>query len=80
MRCGSFESLESSGEVVGGNEVGEMLVEVFVGLVVEAFDGGLFEDSVHAFGLSVGPGASATSCGCLSATHTGPLPCRSGGL
>ena len=33
-----------------------MLPEVFVGLVVEAFAGCLFEGSVHAFDLSVGPG------------------------
>jgi hypothetical protein len=33
-----------------------MLPEVLVGLVVEAFDGCLFECSVHAFDLSVGPG------------------------
>ena len=56
VRYESFESLESSGEVVGTDEVGEMLPEVFMGLVVEAFDGSLFEGSVHAFDLSVGPG------------------------
>lgn len=54
--CESFEGLESSGEVVGMDEVGEMLPEVFVGLVVEAFDGGFFESSVHALDLAVGPG------------------------
>lgn len=56
VRCESFEGLESSGEVVGIDEVGEMLSEVFVGLVVEAFDSGFFEGSVHAFDLAVGPG------------------------
>ena len=54
--CESFESLESSGEVVGLDEVGEMLSEVLVGFVVKAFDGGFLECSVHAFDLSVGPG------------------------
>ena len=33
-----------------------MLSEVLVGLVVEAFDGGFLECSIHAFDLSVGPG------------------------
>ncbi len=56
VRCESFECFESSGEVVGLDEVGEMLPEVFVGLVVEAFDGSFFEGSVHAFDLAVGPG------------------------
>jgi len=55
-RCEPFESLESSGEVVGIDEVGEMLSEVSVGFVVEAFDGGFLECSIHAFDLSVGPG------------------------
>lgn len=56
VRCESFECLEPSGEVVGVDEVGEMLSEVLVGLVVEAFDGCFFEGSVHAFDLAVGPG------------------------
>ncbi len=54
--CESFEGLESSGEVVGLDEVGEMLSEVSVSFVVEAFDGGFLECSIHAFDLSVGPG------------------------
>lgn len=52
----SSEDFESSGEVVGVDEVGEMLPEVVVGFVVEALDGGLFEGSVHALYLAVGPG------------------------
>ena len=56
VRCKSFEGLESSGEVVGIHEVGEMFSEVLVSLVVEALDGGFFESSVHAFDLAVGPG------------------------
>jgi len=48
--------LRSSGEVVGVDEVGEMLSEVLVGFVVEAFDGGFLECSIHAFDLAVGPG------------------------
>jgi len=54
--CESFEGFESSGEVVGVDEVGEMLSEVSVGFVVEAFDGGFLECSIHAFDLAVGPG------------------------
>jgi len=54
--CESFEGFESSGEIVGVDEVGEMLSEVSVGFVVEAFDGGFLECSIHAFDLSVGPG------------------------
>lgn len=52
----SSEGFESSSEVVGVDEVGEVLTEVLVGLVVEAFDGRFFEGSVHAFDLAVGPG------------------------
>ena len=54
--CKSSEGLESSGEVVGVDEVGEVLTEVLVCLVVEALDGCFFEGSVHAFDLAVGPG------------------------
>ncbi len=32
------------------------MTEILVGLVVEAFDGGLLEGSVHAFNLAVGAG------------------------
>ena len=49
--CKAFECLESAGEVVGVDEVGEVLSEVFVGLVVEALDGSFFEGSIHAFDL-----------------------------
>ncbi len=54
--CETFEGLESSGEVVGVDEVGEVLPEVLVGFVIETLDGGLFESSVHALDLPVGPG------------------------
>ena len=56
VRCEPFEGLESSGEVVGSDEVGEMLPEVLMCVVVEALDGGFFEGSVHTFDLAVGPG------------------------
>ena len=54
--CEPFEGLESTGEVVGIDEVDKVLPEVLVGLVVEALYGGFFQSSVHAFDLSVGPG------------------------
>ena len=41
------EGLEAFGEVVGGNEVGEMAAKLIVGLVVESFDRGLFDRSVR---------------------------------
>ncbi len=52
----SFEGLQPSGKVISADEVGEMLPEVLVGFVVEAFDGCFLDGSVHAFDLSVGPG------------------------
>ena len=54
--CKSSEGLEPSSEVVGVDEVGEVLTEVLVGFVVEALDGRFFEGSIHAFDLAVGPG------------------------
>ena len=54
--CKSSECLESPGEVISVHEVGEMFSEVFVGFVIEAFDGSFFESSVHALDLAVGPG------------------------
>ena len=58
----SFEGLESSSEVVSVDEVDQVLSEVFVGLVVEAFDGSFFEGSVHALDLTVGPGVFWLRC------------------
>ncbi len=54
--CKALEGFEPSGEVIGVDEVGEVLPEVLVGLVVEALDGGFLESSVHAFDLAVCPG------------------------
>jgi hypothetical protein len=53
--CGSFAGLESTGEVVGVDEV-QVLPEVVLGLVIEALYGGFFQSPVHAFDLFVGPG------------------------
>src|SRR5712691_8250276 len=52
----ALESLESSGEVVGFEEVGQVRFELVVGVVEVAFDGGVLDGSVHALDLAVGPG------------------------
>lgn len=54
--CKSSEGLEPSSEVIGVDEVGEVLAEVLVGFVTEALDGRFFEGAVHAFDLAIGPG------------------------
>ena len=51
----AFERLQTTGEVVGGDEVPEVASELIVALVVVSLDGGLLEGAVHAFDLSVGP-------------------------
>ncbi len=52
----SSEGFEPSSEVVGVDEVREVLSEVLVSLVVEALDGCVLDGSVHAFDLAIGPG------------------------
>ncbi len=52
----SFEGLESSGEVVGPEEVSPVRFELVVGVVEVALDGSILDGSVHALDLSVGPG------------------------
>lgn len=54
----ALERIEPAAEVVGGNDVGEMLAELVVALVVEAPDGGVLDGSVHPLDLAVGPGVS----------------------
>jgi|GEM_PF-1389898 len=49
------ECLQAPSEVVGVNEVLQVLPKLVVTLVVEALDGGLFDRSVHTFDLSIGP-------------------------
>lgn len=41
---------------VGSHEAGEMAAELFVAVVVKAFDGRLLDRAVHALDLAVGPG------------------------
>lgn len=56
VRREALERLQSSPEVVGDDEVGKMLFQLRVIVVVEALDGGVLDGSVHAFNLSVRPG------------------------
>ena len=52
----AFECFESSGEVVGFEEVGQVRFELVVGVVKVSLDGGVFDGSIHALDLPVGPG------------------------
>ena len=54
-RCEPLESLEPPAEVVGADEVGEMLFELQVAVVVKAFDSGFFDRAVHPLDLAVCP-------------------------
>lgn len=51
----AFERLQSSREVVGCYEVGEVRCELIVCVVVKALDGRFLDRPVHAFDLSVRP-------------------------
>jgi len=50
-----MEGLKATSEVVGGDEVGEMLPELVVRFVMIAFDGHLLDRPVHPFDLAVRP-------------------------
>ena len=52
----AFERLETPPEVVGRDEVCQMLCELVVVIVMEAFDGRVFDCAVHAFDLPIRPG------------------------
>ena len=52
----ALEGLQSSAEVIGLDEVGEVTADLVVGVVVEALDGRLLEGPVQTFDLTVGPG------------------------
>ena len=52
----AFEGLESSGEVVGPEEVVQVRFELVVGVVEVALDRSVLDGSVHALDLPVGPG------------------------
>lgn len=48
------ERLQPTSEVVGGDEVGEMLAKQIMRLVIVALDGRFLDGAVHAFDLAVG--------------------------
>ena len=52
----AVEGLQPSPEVIGADEVGEVISQLFVVVVVKAFDGRLLDRAVHAFDLAVRPG------------------------
>ena len=52
----ALEGLQSAPEVVGADEVGEVLAQLVVVVVVEAFDGRVLDCPVHAFDLAIRPG------------------------
>ncbi len=54
--CEALERLQSSPKTVGVDEVGKMLFQLCVIVVVEALDGRFLDGSVHPLDLSVGPG------------------------
>ena len=51
----AFEGLQSSTEIVGADEVGEVISQLFVVVVMEAFHGRFLDRAVHAFDLAVRP-------------------------
>jgi hypothetical protein len=51
-----FEGLESSGEVIGFEEVVQVRFELVVGVVEVSLDSRVLDGSVHALDLPVGPG------------------------
>jgi len=52
----ALERRETLGEVIGGDEVGEVSAQLVVAFVMEAFCGGVLDRPVHSLGLTVGPG------------------------
>ncbi len=54
--CEAFEGLQSSPEIVGADEVGHVISQLVVVVVVEAFDRRLLDRAVHPFDLTVRPG------------------------
>lgn len=51
----AFQGLEPAGEVVGDDEVGEVLLKLVVALLIEELDRGVLDGSVHVLDLTVGP-------------------------
>lgn len=53
--CQAFEGLEPAAEVVCIDEVGEVLPQLRVIVIVEALDGGFLDGPVHSLDLPIGP-------------------------
>ena len=51
----ALQCLEPSGEVIGVDEVREVAAKLVMVIIVIPFDGCLFDGSIHAFYLSIGP-------------------------
>jgi len=52
----TFEGLEATAEIVGGDEVSQVLTKLIMALVVTAFDGCILDRPVHSLDLAIGPG------------------------
>ena len=65
--CEALEGLQSAGEVVGRNEVVEVIPELVMVIIVETFDGSVFDGAVHAFDPGSGPGVLGFGCAVLDA-------------
>ena len=61
----AFEGFEPAGEIVSGDEIGQMPSELVVGLVIEALDGGFLDRPVHPLDLAIGPGMLCLGCAML---------------
>ena len=55
VRCEAFEGLEATTEVVGGDEVSEVLAKLIMALIIIAFDCRILDGPVHSFDLAIGP-------------------------
>ena len=53
--CEAFEGLKASGEIIGIDEVRQVLRELVVAVIVITFNSGFLDGSVHPFNLTVGP-------------------------
>ena len=56
VRGEALEGLQSASEVVCSDEVGEMVLELLMGIVVVALDGRFLDGPIHSLDLAVGPG------------------------
>ena len=70
----ALESFWPTAEAVGGDEVGEMPLELSVFVVVLALDGRVLDGAVHPLDLPVGPRVAAPSIPCPSGTAGSSRP------